>query len=528
MELMQSKVGKKYNYFGCKAVKPKLRPDLKWDANDKIDQYNCIQKIFQLNFDLERAKHESEFKEKKSMLNELEQKVKEKQLKLNDLKTGEFQKIRNLLKERKEPTNPQTGPDKIMEDFECKLFDKKKMLDRMRYEQEKLCRLYEHRLIHLAEMQDQEKYTESCENVEKMKVKHLEYSLENAEIQIQTYENFLNDCESVINQLTEESLYYANALNFLESELNEQNLILNSINKLGYPAHKSALKSKKYAENMKKQTHNESSKRQTTISTYKRNLLKGEQNIFKHLPKDENFQAIAPIRYIRETPSVLELRLHYQTIENDTNQFCDAAACSNTTDLYATVREIFSKLKAGGEKINVLENQLSEMEERIGKTKRNRNLLSYSVKQSDIEVTHQTEQIDQHIRLDMQTRTVIANKADKIKSDVFKVRFAMQHLVNLLRNVNGDRPMIRKEYPNHVLSLPLFDLHLGSYDDATIPPEIVEEDVDILFNATFDRITALMAEYTKGSLPDELSDDCAKRHQHLVLQTLFEESPKSQ
>lgn len=528
MELMRIKVDKKYTSFGNKPIKPKLRLNLKWDLNDKIDQYNCIQRIFQLNFELEQAKYESEFKEKKQQLSELEHKIKEKQLKLNDSKLGELQKIKNLLKEHKEPVNPQTAPQKIMDECECKLFDKKKMLDRMRYEEEKLCKMYAQRLVHLAEMQDREKYSEPCQNMEKMKVKHLEYSLENSEIQIQTYENFLNDCESVVSKLTEESLYYSKTLNFLESEINEQNMVLDSINKLGYPAQKSALNSKIRLEKLKKHTHNESSKRQTTISSYKRNLLQNEQNIFTHLPKDERFESIEPIRYIRETPSVLALRKQYQTVEDDANQFCDAATCSDTTNLHATVCEIFSKLKAGEEKILVLENRLGEMEERIDHTKRNKNLLKYSVDAADIEATKQAEQIDRYIRLDLQAREIIGDKTEKITNKAFKIRFAMQHLVNLLQNVNGDCPMIHKEYPNQILSLPLFDLHLGSYDDATVPPETLEEDIDIQFNTLNDRIELLMSEYTRASLSDELSDDCEVRNHNLVLQELSEVSPRRQ
>lgn len=520
---MQSKVGKKYNYFGYRPPKPRLRPDLKWDANDKIDQYKCIQRIFQLHFELERAKHESEFREKKLLLTDLDQQVKEKQLKLHELKTGEFQKVKNLLKERKEPINAQKPPEKIMEDTECRLFDKRKMLDILRHEQDKLCQLYEYKLIYLAERQDRKKYIEPHQTSEELKVKQLEYLLGNSDIQIQTYENFHRYCESVINSLTEESLHYWNTLNSLESEVNEQNKILKSINKLGMPAYKSAQENKKYLEKMEKRMSSEANRRQATISTYKRNLLKNERNIFKHLPKDENFIAIAPDRYIRETSSVLDLRLHYEKVDNHTKQLCDAAACANTTELYSTVKDIFTKLKAGEEKIIILENKLIEMDERIGKAKRMKDKLSYSVKNEDIEVIKRIDHVNEQIGLDIQTRKLIGNKSKSIEDELFKVQFALQHLVNLLRNVNGKRPMIHKEYPNEVLSLPLHELHLVTYPDKTIPPETVEEDIDKLFMAVFNRLKPLMTEYSKIKIPtDDFFTDCEKRHEHLVLEELSE------
>lgn len=522
---MQSKVGKKYNYSGHRPAKPRMRPNLKWDVNDKVDQYKCIHKIFQLHFELERVKHESKVKEKRQLLNNLEQKVKEKQQRLHELKTREFQKVKTLMKERKEPVNEHKTPDRIMEDCECKRFDKRKMLDILRYEQEKLCHLYEDKLIYLAEREDREKYTEPHQTTEELKVKHLEYLLGNSEIQIQTYENFLGSCESVINKLTEDSLNYANTLNSLESEVNEQNNILKSINKLGMPAYESSQKNKKYLENMEKRVTNEANRRNSTISTYKRNLLKNERNIFKHLPKDENFIAIAPTRYIREISSVLDLRLHYEQVDNQTKQLCDAAACANTTRLYSTVRDIFTKLKAGEEKICVLENKLVEMDERIGKATLVKNQLRYSVKNEDIEVLKRIDQVNEQIALDISSRKLIEVKSKSIENELFKVQFAMQHLVNLLRNVNGKRPMIRKEYANEVLALPLHDLHLTSYPDKTIPPETIEEDINLQFKNIFQSIRPLMLEFYKiKDTPEQFLADCEKRHEQLVLEELSEQT----
>lgn len=526
---MQSKVGKKYSYFGNRPAKPRLRPDLKWCSTDKIDQYKCIQRIFQLHFDLERAKYESQLKEKRIQLTEIDQQVKEKQLKLHELRTGEFQKVKHMLKERNEPINEQKSPDKIMEDCECRLFDKRKMLDLLRYEQEKLCQLYEYKLIYLAERQDREKYVEPHQTNEEFKLKHLEYLLGNSEIQIQTYENFHRHCESVINQLTEESLQYVNTLNSLECEVNEQNNILKSINKLGMPAYESAQKNKKYLKMMEKRISSEANQRQSTISTYKRDLLKNERNIFKHLPKDENFDPITPDRYVRETSTVLDLRLHYERVDNHTKQLCDAAACANTTELFTTVKDIFTKLKAGEEKISVLENKLIEMDERIGKAKHHKDQLSYSVKNEDIEVIKRIDHVNEQIDLDLKTRELIAFKSKSIDAELFKIQFAMQHLVNLLRNVNGKRPMIRKEYPNEVLSLPLHDLHLVQYADKTIPPETVDESVDTLFKAVFNRIKPLMNEYSQIKIDsDNFSQDCEKRHEQLVLEELSEHAKHQQ
>lgn len=74
MKTLQTKIGKKSG-FNAKLRLPRPRPDLNWDTTDKIDQYKCIEQIFKLNSDLEQAKHEAEFNDKKRLLAELEHKV---------------------------------------------------------------------------------------------------------------------------------------------------------------------------------------------------------------------------------------------------------------------------------------------------------------------------------------------------------------------------------------------------------------------------------------------------------------------
>lgn len=526
---MQSKaIGKKYDYFGGKMPHLRPRPDLQWNPTDKIDQYKCIEKIFQLNFDLERAKHEAESKENKKLLKKLQQEVKEKQLKLNELRIGAFQMVKNVLKSRNDcVANPEKSRDQIIEDCECKLFEKRKELDRLRHELNQLSQSYEHQLIKLAELQDVKTYTESCQLSDQMKVKNLDYLLANAEIQIQTYENLVNDCESVLNRLTDESLQYANTLNSLESEVNEQTQILDSINKLGMPADNSLKANKKKLKIMEKRSLNESSKRQTTISAYKRNLLMNEQTIFKRLPKDENVEAMAPDRYVRETTEVLALRKHYEQIDDETKQLCDAAACANVPDLYETVNEILTKLKAGEDKVNTLEQKLTDMHDKVEKAKRAKDSLKYSVKRADIAITKQTDHINDQIVLGLNTMQTIQSKSEAIQNELFKIQFAMQHLVDLVRNVNGDRPMVRVPYPNDVLALPLFELHRITYPDKTEPPEILEEDITKLFQSVVESIQPLMETFKSIQFDDQFTKDCEKQHEKLVLQNLDTDLPQN-
>lgn len=225
----------------------------------------------------------------------------------------------------------------------------------------------------------------------------------------------------------------------------------------------------------------------------------------------------------------MELRVHTERVENHTKKLCCASACPNTIELYSTVIDIFTKLKAGEEKVIILENKLVEMDERIAKAKQIKNALCFNVKQEDIEMVERIEHLKKQIELELQAKELVAYKTKTVDEQIFQVQFAMQHLVNLLRNVYRKRPMFRKEYPNEVLSLPLHKLHLVSYEDRTTPPDTVEEDINELFKAIFERVAPLMKEFLQiRTLSETFVADCERRHEHLVLGALSESENSSE
>lgn len=126
-----------------KKLKPRLCPDLKWDSSDKIDQYKCIQKIFQVYFKLERAKHDPEFKEKKTVAGCTRPK--------NQRKTIPFEWFENewipngweLVKRTLSTSECTKTARNFGQNFErLRLFDKRKMLDRLRHKEEQLCKTF--------------------------------------------------------------------------------------------------------------------------------------------------------------------------------------------------------------------------------------------------------------------------------------------------------------------------------------------------------------------------------------------------
>lgn len=197
---------------------------LQWNFNDKINQYQCVEKVLQLK----RAKYVAEFNERKQRLKELLRKVMKLKLKLKNSRDREFNVLNNLLKGYKIPMNFGKSLNEWFEECDTKLSEKRKKLNRLKYEIKKLSNAHASKLMILSKMQNSPNFIESYEE----RVKNLAFLLGKSIIQIRTYENLLNDCKNIINYLSNQSVQYEITLKSLEHDLKEQNKILNSIKNL--------------------------------------------------------------------------------------------------------------------------------------------------------------------------------------------------------------------------------------------------------------------------------------------------------
>lgn len=319
--------GKKYDHYSGVEV-----PTL----SDKIDQYQWIIEIFQQNLDLARAKYDSERIVKKQQLNELRQRIKETKLKLNELKDGEVHVIKNLLKGYKSSIRLGKPLDEMLEHCDCKLFNKRKELDRLNYEIYELNNAYASKQIILNKMQSRQKYSESYQWAKR--VKYHTFLLDKSEIEIRNFENSLKDFKSILKYLTNESLRYANTLQLLANEINEQNTLSNLLKKVSI----SRVKRAKLNENQLQMM-----KRQMCIEP----------------TTDDNFEVHIPDHYDEKRQSF------DGNIDNATRKTRSHAKCANIpTKLHSIVKRIQSKLVTGEEKVNVLKNKFDGMHGKIEKS----------------------------------------------------------------------------------------------------------------------------------------------------------------
>lgn len=316
----------------------RLHSKLQWNFNDKIDQYKCIEMIFQRNFDLKCAQYDSERIAKQQRLKELRQNVKEAKLKLNHLKDSEFHVIKNLLKRFKSSICFGKSSDKWFELCDCKLFNKQRELDRLNYEMTELTNAYASKQMILTKMQD---HRRESYRLLANKIKNHAVLLNKSEIQIQNYRKLLKDLKIALKCLSNKSIHYANTLKLLENEINEQNTLLNWLTEVNVaPVKRPKLTKKQQSQIMEKQMFDESNEHpQISINQH------GDQ-LQVHIPNQ---------------------------VDQKTTKIDESHQAINRNNIYSApefqsiVKRIQLKLVTGQEKINVLKNQFHNVYDKIEK-----------------------------------------------------------------------------------------------------------------------------------------------------------------
>lgn len=372
---------------------PELRSHskLQWDFDDKINQYKCIETILQQNFHLDRAKCDSEHIKKQQRLNELRQNVKETKLKLNNLKDGEFYAIKNRLRES------------------SKLFNKRRESDRLNYEMNKLTNAYASKLIILTKMQDRHRQKCASESHQLLanRIKNQTVLLDKSEIEIQSYENLMEDLKETIKYLSNESLQYASTLKLLENEINEQNTLLNWLKMMNVtPVKRTKINIEQRTPVMKEQMLAQANKRRQTSTNV------------------GNFEVQIPDRNDQKMVNVKETQSTNGNIDCSANNYPN-----ELMKLQSIVNLIQSKLVTDEEKVNAVRHQLDGVNEKIEKVE-----LRSDPKENDLNRLQST--VELHSTHDSQTKQNTSSGIERISGELFRIRGVMHRFDDLLRNEN--------------------------------------------------------------------------------------------
>lgn len=521
MPNIQPKSGENHKLFGQKYSKVHRFTDDKWKPQDKLTQYESVKSVYQKGFELSEVKEKSEFQANLIKRKELTSKAKRQHRKLNSLQFGELQRIKNVFVNNKEQqlVYSRLPMYRILEDVSCKLFDKRKSLDLFRYEQNKYSQIYEAKIKDLAKLQDRVKYIDTMDIDSEMIAKKLRFALNNARVQLKTYECWNRDCVKLIEVLSADSLHYSNVLDSLEGDVKEQIEIITGVIEVGLPE---LVNLTKYTEDLN--TLERLNDRQTKLQiaslvAFKQKLLDNEQRLQNLIRKEDDVQ-IDVYRYHRRTPSMLELRARYKATESDMQKLCAVATCPEPNDVYPALKEISSNLENIKSNVNKLEDKLQQINQNLVGCIERKDTLVHNFQKEDIERLEQVEELHKLVDDEVETAKENEKKVVLGLEKMFIVQYSVQHLADVLKNVGNPHQKVQVPYPDPILELPLLDLHVGAQNEISEPPFTIEEDIEKLIETVMSRVEMLVEKYDQIQIDGNSSQKCKQFYHDLVLNNL--------
>lgn len=522
MPNVQPKSGKNHAIFGSRFYKRHKVADPKWTAEDLITQYECIASVFRKHHDLEKIKQQSEYDAKVEQYAEQTKTIETMRTTLKNLQAGDIQRIRNIFVD--DPVQQLMfsgmGSVAIMDCVEHRLFEKRKMLDRLTGEKNRLQKQYEAKLLDLAKLQDRVRYKDGTELPDEVRARRLRVELANSKTRLKAYEGLHKDCIAFIETLANDSLYYKNILDALHGDVVEQEQIIESTIRLGRPALANMDRVKREYNELEAKIDSDARKRLATLAEYKRTLSENEQRLRSLIRKDNDFE-LFPKRFARETDSMLDIQRKFKEVEKDVKALCAVTACADPSRLYEFYAKAFNDEDNIRKTVQRMEKTMQKMTASIDLHQRVEDSVVNDYTNADAEHNAELAELQRAIDAEKERRVELEDKIRDQLNKKFRLQYSLQRFADLLKNVGEPQMKIQQMYPTQALELPLLDLHYGVMDEISEPPETIEEDVDKLFEIIKERVDLLMDRFNADeSRFDELKEKSERVYHDRVLEEL--------
>ncbi|XP_017874694.1 PREDICTED: uncharacterized protein LOC108621720 isoform X1 [Drosophila arizonae] len=313
--------------------------------------------------------------------------------------------------------------------------------------------------------------------------------IENSNVRLNAIRTINTTYKKMRQVLLQDEIFYEPILRSLDDDMEDQVNFIKHILYLGMPAiAKFKVLNRELLQLSEKARNNQLAKIQILNSLKKPIVIGPPQVVVREI------QTNNPKRYLRLTESMAILKAELQTIENTIKNLRLTVLCSQAKEIYPRIKtqmENNEKLKREIEKkmqakrmleqkfkcstllSDVLLNNLSE--EEINRLERIRELRLMMKSDNEFE-----EQSIAHIQ----------NRADAY----VLLRWTVWNLWEILRHVDRNPKLYKRQYPNEFLKLPLLKFEL--LEIRAFPPELFEEDVDSIMHYLKRKVYKLMQSFT--------------------------------
>ncbi|KAH8375055.1 uncharacterized protein LOC110188405 [Drosophila serrata] len=499
-----------HGFFGMSYVHQHVMVDDRWTPNSLTEQFKGMSDL--LTRRLVFKNHESKanrqryFRENKR----LKLQCRDGRTKLqNVLVNDNTHKIRNFLINHKDMQRLyQKMPiHLVVDNINQRTFVMRKERDRLEFRLEQLKQQYKEQLLRRALLENRIKYQNEFILDEELKSRVFLKKIENSNVRLKAIKTINNTYKKMIQVLVHDEIFYEPILRSLSSDMDDQTNFIKHILYLGMPAIAKFKELNDEFRSLEEKSRKNLQMKLQMLATLKKPGAVSTANYTKakEAPPTTNLK-----RYVRETQSMMILKLELKAVEKTIKEVKFVTLCSQAKEIYPRMKSqvdnndklhrmivndmlahemLETKMKCASVLKGVLVNNLSE--EEINRQERIKDL---------------KKMLQKDMQFEQDTLQHLKNRADSY----VMLRLSIWNLLEILRHVDRQPKMLRALYPNSYLKLPLLKFEMLNMRAAA--PEIFEENIDNIMHMVKRKIYKVMKAYTIELKPATIKRNVEEYH----------------
>ncbi|BFF89572.1 uncharacterized protein DMAD_08305 [Drosophila madeirensis] len=500
-----------HGFFGMSYVRQHVMVDDRWTPNSLTEQFKGMTDLLARR--LVFKSHESKanrlryFRENKR----LKRQCRDGRTKLQNILTNDnTHKIRNFLINHKDMQRLyQKMPiHLVVDNINQRTFVMRKERDRLEFRLDQLKKHYRDLLLRRAVLENRIKYQNEFVLDEELKSRVFLKKIENSNVRIKAIKTINNTYKKMIQVLVHDEIFYEPILRSLSGDMEDQSNFIKHILYLGMPAISKFKELNDEYRHMEDKSRKNLQMKLQMLASLKKPPVTG--SVVHTKVKEEEPLTANLKRYVRETQSMMVLKLELKSIEKTIKEVKFVTLCSQAKEIYPRVKSqvdnneklhrmivndmlahemLETKMKCASVLKGVLVNNLSE--EEINRLERIKDLKKKIRKEEEFE-----QDTLQHLK----------NRADAY----VMLRMTIWNLVEILRHVDRQPKLLRAQYPNSYLKLPLLKFEMLNMRAAA--PELYEANIDNIMHIVKRKVYKLMKGYTVELRPATIKRNVEEYH----------------
>ncbi|KAH8278655.1 hypothetical protein KR018_006638 [Drosophila ironensis] len=512
-----------HGFFGMSYVHQHVMVDDRWTPSSLTEQFKGMTDLLARRLVFKshesKASRQKYFRENKR----LKLQCRDGRTKLqNILVNDNSHKIRNFLINHKDMQRLyQKMPiHLVVDNINQRTFVMRKERDRLEFRLSQLKQHYKEQLLQKALLENRIKYQNEFILDEELKSRVFLKKIENSNVRLKAIKTINNTYKKMIQVLVHDEIFYEPILLSLSKDMEDQADFIKHILFLGMPAIAKFKELNDEFRHMEERSRKNLQSKMQMLASLKK---PGATSIIVTRPKDAAGTSSNLKRYVRETQSMMILKLELKAVEKTIKEVKFVTLCSQAKEIYPRMKSqvdnndklhrmivndmlahemLETKMKCASVLKGVLVNNLSE--EEISRQEKIAELKNTLAK--DIEFETETLQ---HLR----------NRADAY----VMLRVTIWNLLEILRHVDRQPKLLRAQYPNSYLKLPLLKFEMLNMRAAA--PEIFEENIDNIMHMVKRKVYKLMKAYTVELKPAAIKRNMEEYHHDYLASLDMMEAP---